>query len=178
MNFLALDLGLKTGWAIQLTDGTIASGVQEFKVNRGTNPDWRFVQFRAWLIALLNDHQVDYVAYEQAHMREGHATDILVGFTTRVREICVERGSTPYLAVHSATIKLASTGSGRADKGVMMAAARTKYPGIDIIDDNHADALCLLEYVRAQLEDPLVISSKGRKPRRPRSRAARSSSLT
>jgi Holliday junction resolvasome RuvABC endonuclease subunit len=160
VNILALDLGLKTGWAIRLTDGTIATGVEEFKVNRGTSPDWRFIKFRSWLIALMGDHLIDFVAFEQAHLRGGAATDILVGFTTIVKMCCVDKGNVPHLAVHSGTIKLHATGHGNAQKEDMIAAARLKYPGIDIIDDNQADALMLLEYVRSQLEDPLVITAK------------------
>jgi len=158
MNILALDLGSKTGWAVRMSSGEVVSGVQEFKVARGSSVGVRFIAFRHWFTAVLGTFRIEYVAYEQAHLRGGAATDLLVGFTTRVQEICEEMGQIPFLAVHSATLKLFSTGSGRAEKDAMMAAAKAKYPGIEPQDDNEADALLLLEYVRAQLEDPLVIT--------------------
>jgi Holliday junction resolvasome RuvABC endonuclease subunit len=78
-------------------------------------------------------------------MRGGPATDLLVGMTTRVVEICAER-NIDHQPVHSATLKKAATGSGRAEKDAMIKAAKKRFPGIEILSDDHADALCLLDY--------------------------------
>ena len=82
------------------------------------------------------------VIYERAHMRGGFATDLLVGFTTRIQETCAEKGI-ECEAVHSATLKKGVTGSGRADKGAIMRCMSEEF-GRRITDDNEADALGLL----------------------------------
>ncbi len=43
-------------------------------------------------------------------------------------------------------IKKFATGKGNADKQAMIAAAQSRWPGIPIIDDNHADALWIALY--------------------------------
>ena len=44
---LALDLGLKTGWAVRNRDGAIASGVQEFRPGRFEGGGMIWLRFRA-----------------------------------------------------------------------------------------------------------------------------------
>lgn len=146
---LALDTATRTGWAIARAgaDGwrLVESGVQVFDLRRGESPGLRFMRFRAWLGELRRmAGPFDLVAYELAHHRGGPATVLAVGFTTRVDEWAAENGI-EHAAVHSATLKKASAGSGRAEKPLMIAAARTRW-NVQPIDDNHADALCLLAY--------------------------------
>ena len=74
---------------------------------------------------------------------------------TRLQEACAERGI-EYAAVHSATLKKASCGSGKADKDAMKAEASRRFPGRAILDDNEADALLLLEYGRRQIVGEMV----------------------
>lgn len=55
-----------------------------------------------------------------------------------------------HAAVHSATLKKWDTGSGRADKGAMLAAVRARWKP-DVAGDDEADALALLHYALDRL---------------------------
>lgn len=143
---LALDFGTRTGWAA-LSDGHVESGVQTFDLARGESTGMRFIRFRRWLEEILTLTQPGLCVYEAAHHRGGYATEFLVGLATQLQEACAERGI-EYVTVHSATLKKAVCGSGRADKSAMLAEARRRFSGWEIADDNEADSLLLLEYGR------------------------------
>ena len=144
MNILALDLATKTGWAIARNGQLVESGVQVFDIRRGESPGLRFLRFRSWLEDLLTEAAPDLVAYEQAHHRGGAATELCVGFATRVQELAAGDGI-EYASVHTSTLKKHATGHGNAQKDAMVAAARKRW-GIEPEDDNHADALLILAW--------------------------------
>ena len=141
--YLALDLGTKTGWALSRNGQICESGVERFDLQRGESPGMRFLRFRTWLAKLL-EWEPEAVFYERAHHRGGHATELLVGFQTRVQELAAER-EIPYAGVPTGTLKKAMTGKGNASKEDMIEAARTRW-GIEPEDDNHADALCVMAW--------------------------------
>ena len=143
MNILALDCGIRTGWA-SWSRGFMESGVQEFALQRGESPGMRFIRFRKWLVEMLKTTDAVVIAFEQAHHRGGYAVDLLVGMTTRIVEEAALRGIET-AAVHSATLKKFATGSGRADKSAMMSAAEKRW-GKRPATDDEADALCLLAW--------------------------------
>ena len=151
---LALDLATKTGWALQDRDGQILSGVKEFPLKRGESRGIRFLRFRKWLREILEtgnfgcrfcDNTPGVIVYEQAHHRGGYATEVAVGLVTDVLAEAAREGI-EHMSVHSGTLKKATTGSGRSSKADMIAQVKLWYPNTHIIDDNHADALCLLNY--------------------------------
>ena len=141
MNILAIDPGTHCGWA-SFDGERVESGVHEFRLGRGDSPGMRFLQFNAWLAEMIALVKPTLIVFERPHLRGGYATDLLVGFTTRIEERCAEAGLECH-AVHSATLKKAATGSGRADKLGMMRAMSERY-GRTIDNDNEADALGLL----------------------------------
>lgn len=145
MNILALDTGIHTGWAT-LMDCTIESGVQDFTKRRGESNGLMFLRFNSWLNEMqqLSMIKIDLVVFEQAHHRGGYATEIGVGLTTRVQEFAC-RIKAEYMAVHSGTLKKFITGSGKASKEDMMKYFEEKR-GRKPIDDNEADAYCLLMF--------------------------------
>lgn len=147
MTLLCFDFGSRTGWAV--ADGArVISGVQEFALARGESAGMRLIRFRAWLCEMLDKTKPSVVYYEAAHHRGGFATDLLVGFVTLLKVECEAR-KINYQGVHSATLKKAVTGSGRADKGAMIERAAETY-GLDPrkLDDNQADALGLITWAR------------------------------
>ena len=148
MNILALDCGTKTGWA-SLVDGRIESGVQDFSLKRGESKGIRFLRFNTWLNGMLELIKPYVVVYEMAHMRGGHATEILVGMTTRIEEFCESKGI-EYSSVHSATLKKFATGKGRSSKEDMIRVARTKFNRPDLSSDDEADALHALAWGREE----------------------------
>ena len=150
MNILALDCATKTGYAT-LIDGNIESGVQDFTKKRGESNGMIFLRFNAWLGAFkFRDYvQFDIIAWEQAHHRGGAATEVCVGLTTRAMEFAAKYGA-EHMAVHSASIKKLATGSGNASKADMCYWFK-KTIGHEPIDDNEADAMALLCFVRKEL---------------------------
>ena len=145
MRILAIDPGTRTGWAWLDTDGGGPEhGTVAFALERGESAGMRFLKFRAWLHGAMAEGKPDLVIYERAHHRGGAATEVCVGMTTRIQEEA-ERMGAEYVAVHTASLKKHATGSGRAGKAEMISAARERW-GVEPIDDNEADALCLLAF--------------------------------
>ncbi len=173
MNILALDLGTKTGWAsytryptsghstagntMSVTYSQVFHGVQDFSLKRGESSGMRYIRFQAWLQQMFNSVRYDLVVYEMPHLRGGAAAEVLTGFSTVVQMLCSAQ-SVQYSSVHSATLKKFATGTGRADKAVMIQQANSfrGYSGV-IKDDNEADAVCLLEYARKELNTKPVV---------------------
>ena len=151
MTILALDVGTHCGWAA-FYDTDIIYGCKDFKLKRGDSPGLRFIQFTNWFVSQLNQFRPDLVIYEQAHFRGGYATELLVGFTTRIMEFCAARGI-EYAAIHSGTLKKWAVGSGRADKRMMMDGASVRI-GRKITNEHIADALWLMFYANANFSEP------------------------
>lgn len=148
---LALDLATATGWACRDPLGRITSGVKRFDLGRGESPGMRFLRFRRWLLDCWGPgHAPAVIAYERAHHRGGAATQLCVGLQAIVLEHAALVGAET-APVHTAALKKLATGSGRADKSAMIAAARAKWPSIEVLDDNHADALWVLEWARREV---------------------------
>lgn len=156
---LALDLATKTGWALRDRNGRVESGVQEFELKRGESTGMRFLRFRKWMrdmIALgelgaqYSKEEPGLILFEQAHHRGGSATQLCVGLVTNVLADAAQH-SIEHMSVHSATLKKFATGSGKSSKEEMITKAKAFFPGIEIIDDNHADALLMLKYGLAEL---------------------------
>jgi len=153
MNILALDMATRTGWSWIVSGKVKESGVQDFTKRRGESNGILFLRFRKWLCDTCAMVRPDLIAYEQAHMRGGAATEICVGLQTRAQEAAAERGieSVP---VHSMTLKKWATGSAKADKAAMIVKAGS-YLGRPPTDDNEADAVLLGLYTATQF-DPEV----------------------
>jgi len=156
---LALDLATKTGWALLDRHGIITSGVQEFALKRGESKGMRFLRFRKWLRDVIelgelgekiSKENPGILAFEQAHHRGGAATELCVGFVTDVLAEAA-RHKTEHMPIHTAALKKWATGKGNAGKPMMIKRAKEIYPNIDIIDDNHADALLLLGYTLEEI---------------------------
>ncbi len=147
MNILAIDCGLRTGWAL-IRDGVVESGVQEFGLKRGESPGMRFLRFNAWLREIFDLGEPDLVVFEQPHHRGGPATHLHLGFISRIEEMCAKNG-VEYTMVHTATVKKWATGSGRASKEAVVKKAG-ELLGREPIDDNEADAVAILYWAREE----------------------------
>ena len=153
MRIIAIDAGLSTGWAVYFGEakGRIESGVQTFKARRGESPDMRFLYFRTWAERMVNRIRPDLVVYEMSHHRGGAATELQIGMTTRIQEMCCVLGK-KYMKVSASAVKKFATGSGRASKEEMIKAANKLFqdqkrnPGREITSDDEADAVCILAW--------------------------------
>lgn len=139
MKILALDIATKTGWAT-LT----SSGVWDLKPNRGESEGMRVVRFKAKVKEIITLEEITLVSYERpAGM---HKSSIMVAseMVGVLKDLCIELKVN--LACYSATeIKKHATGKGNSNKEAMIKTATEKFTRIKIIDDNHADALWLLD---------------------------------
>lgn len=148
MKILALDTGRKTGWAYLVNGNIIESGIKEFPNKRGETQGISFLRFRTWLNEMVNMSQPDVIVYEQAHHRGGAATNLCVGFTTRIEEIAAEN-EINFLACHTGTLKVFATGKGNASKDKIIEFSEQFVD--KIIDDNHADAIALAKWAENEI---------------------------
>jgi Holliday junction resolvasome RuvABC endonuclease subunit len=96
---------------------------------------------------MLENGRIEAVYFEEVRRHLGvDAAHVYGGFLAILSEEC-ERRRTPYAGIPIQTIKKHATGKGNADKAAMIKAAATRWPGAVILDDNTADALCLLSLV-------------------------------
>jgi Holliday junction resolvasome RuvABC endonuclease subunit len=67
-----------------------------------------------------------------------------------VIKLWCEENRVEYRAFSPSEIKKHATGKGNAGKEMMIAAARAKWPAVQLVDDNHADALWILDLAGTQ----------------------------
>lgn len=146
---LALDLGTQTGWSLLHHDGIITSGTLSFKNDRYQGGGMRYLRFCRWLddIKDLAGGILSEVYFEEVRRHLGvDAAHVYGGFLASLTSWC-EREAIPYEGVSVGTIKHHATGKGNASKSDVLASMKAK--GYNPQDNNEADALALLEWVRA-----------------------------
>lgn len=143
-SILCLDLGTKTGWAIN-ADGEITHGSESFATKRHEGAGMRLLKFKHWLERVVMVNNITEIYYEEIRRHLGtDAAHVYGAFQGQVQVLCVEK-NIPFSSVPVGTIKKSATGKGNADKQQMIDAAVQK--GFKPQDDNAADALHLLMYV-------------------------------
>lgn len=150
-----LDLASRVGWAF---GPPVDSGVERF-----LRPATRWVEFSDWLAERLDTLAPDRVVYEAGLMGRGkridsNATRVAFGMSTRVEEQAARRGIRCE-SVHNATLKLWATGSGKASKEEMLAAA-VRVWGERLVDFDEGDARCLLALALGRFPVPVVKKRK------------------
>lgn len=150
MKILALDAATMTGWAqgeLRILGQNYAicllgSGVKRVSVAKDEPPALRFQSFRTWVYGLAKGY--DLLAYEEPHLRGRKPTRFLVGLANGIEEVGGGL-KIPVVSVHSGTLKKFATGSGRASKEDMIAAARKRWQ-VEPKTDDEADALMILAW--------------------------------
>lgn len=145
IDILALDLARVTGWACRNTNLEIFSG----SIDLGFIPDEtlgaKLLRFERWLASIAIMEPGGLVVCERAHHRGGAATRQALGMEACL-EIFAYKNDCNLEYVHTGTLKKHATGSGCSKKPAIIAAAKERWPDIVIEDDNHADALWLLNW--------------------------------
>ena len=139
MRILALDLGTHMGWAI--TDG--ASGTLHLQTpaqRRFEGAGMKWLRLRKFLDEV---GTVSLVALEEVRRHAGTDAAHAYGGALAVVTAWCEEKHIPHTAFSVGTIKRHATGKGNANKAAMMQAAADK--GWTVEDDNHADALWILD---------------------------------
>jgi len=141
-----------TGWAYW--DGSqLHSGIWNLTL-AGPSLDAKLVYFskrvRHGLINFAPSPSL--LVIEQPGMMAGNHTAVealhsLVGIVRLWSMAMLDR---PARLIHPSTLKKATTGSGRADKRAMMQAVRNRHEGIDLKDDNQADAVAMCDLILAE----------------------------
>ena len=151
MNILAVDPGTKTGWAC-IVGGQIEGGVEDFSLKIGESKGMRFFKFTDWFHGILSySLKFDLVVYEDSYHTSKAGRQLVIGMITRVQEIC-DLKKIEYTFVNAMSLKKQSVGKGNASKKMMVEEAKRRHPGIEIIDDNHADALLMLDWARGKYD--------------------------
>lgn len=147
---LGLDLATRTGWAITDRTGTWCSGWWDLKPERGQSPGMRYLKLRGYLTQTLDMLVGEsrllrprlMVVYEQTVVHAGQqAAELALGCVAVVQEVCAIR-EIQHATVYASTLKKWATGSGRAGKPEMVAAAKAyARPSREPLDHNEADAI-------------------------------------
>lgn len=148
-NILAIDIGTTTGWALGLRDGKLRSGSESFAPRRNDGPGQRWLKFQAWLgqrAQIAGEIQAIYYERVLRHTAV-QAAHVYGGFEAHL-QAWADRNRVRLVGVPVPVIKKSATGKGNANKDAMVAAMRER--GHRVVDDNHADALALLEYAQKQ----------------------------
>lgn len=141
MNILALDPATKTGYA----HSNGLSGVWDYTHKLDQSPGLRLLKFRRDLERFREKYGIDLVGYEAP--RGFGMQRALVShseFQGIIKAFCEEH-KILYRGYSSTQIKKHATGGGTASKDQMKEAAAFMFAPTMIIDDNHADALWILD---------------------------------
>ena len=137
----ALDPGRQTGWAFLADEGTLIYGTSKFI---WTSHGQTLAAYADWLADIITAHKPAMLAYESP-IRFGGGWELMAQFAGVIKLVCWRR-EILCIEVAPLTIKKHATGSGRASKMEMMAAARKR--GWVPKTDHEADALWILDYAR------------------------------
>jgi len=152
MSVLTLDLGTRTGWMLKQRGGAQVHGIWDLKGDRFEGGGMRYLRFRRELMSLHEHSPIKMIFFEEVHRHNGTAAaHVYGGLAAEVMAFGEER-DIPYEGVPVGTIKKFATGKGNAGKDMMIAACR-KWGFEGVVDDNEADAICIMQL---KLEDPLV----------------------
>jgi Holliday junction resolvasome RuvABC endonuclease subunit len=145
---LALDMAITTGWAH--SDG--ASGTMQLpEKQQGEHNGDRYIAMLEWLVEMCRQHHTRTIVYESgSHKRGGAAMRLGIGMATTLEIFCARRGLL-LRTFNTSTIKKHATGNGHAKKPDMAVAAAARHSTIELIDDNHVDALFLLDLALNEL---------------------------
>lgn len=156
MNILALDMATKTGWAHSCGQ----SGVWDLSIRKDESGGMMLVRFQAKIQELIRLVGVDVIVFEAVSVfQRGNANALAAKLATKlqavVEQLCVPDDAPECRSYNLTEIKKHALGKGSGkgvNKDAMVAAATAKWPGVTIIDDNHADALWLLDLAKTELE--------------------------
>lgn len=149
---LALDLGTTTGWALFSPPEATLSGVwNNVAVKRESGGGMRYVTFEKNLAALHYVTPIGQVYFEEVRRHAAtQAAHVYGGFKATLMAWC-EKNNIPYESVPVGAIKKSWTGNGAASKEMMIAEARSR--GYEVVFDDEADALAILDLKLKEMRD-------------------------
>jgi crossover junction endodeoxyribonuclease RuvC len=156
VNILAIDIGTQCGWALGRRGGAITGGNENFAPAKHGSHGQRWLAFRQFLTDTgRSAGEVHAVYFEDVKRHEGVlAAHAYGGFLAMLQAWCATN-RIPMYPVGVGAIKKNWTGKGNANKALMIESAKAR--GHHPVDDNHADALAILSFARAQEGKPEVL---------------------
>jgi len=143
MKILALDLATTTGWAYNQPN--INGGIWKLKPKNGSSDGMKLIKLRSFLQDFIDTcGGIDLVVYEKPAGRFINGVISVAELVSVVKLFCEDKGI-QYTSYRPTEIKKISTGKGNSNKAVMLAEAKRRWPMINIIDDNMADAMLMLD---------------------------------
>ena len=141
IKILAIDPATKCGWA----HSAGISGVWDLAIKADESSGMRLIKLRAQLERILKKYGVNLLIFEASrNQRYGIATRVAAQLQAVLEIFCLDH-KIDYKGFSPKAIKKFATSNGNANKEKMMQAAIAKWPDIKLVDDNHADALHLLD---------------------------------
>lgn len=147
MKILALDVATKCGWAHSSGIG----GTWDLSIRRDESAGMRLIRFAGKLNEIRVNAGVDVVVFEAARNAAPKMQGALVVQAT-IQGVLIhwcEENGIEYRGYSPSEIKKHATGKGNANKDLMLATAREKFG--EVVDDNHADALWILDLFKSSL---------------------------
>ena len=143
---LAVDQATITGWAH--SDG--AYGIWDLRIKKDESNGMRLIRFECKLREVYNGPGIELIVFETVSVASGKRANMeSFKFGAKLQAIIerfCEENEVECCSFHLNTIKKhALPGKGKRDKAAMVAAAKVKWPDKEIIDDNVADALWILD---------------------------------
>ena len=139
---LAIDPGLKTGWALLKDDSQIIHGCWNLAGNRFEGAGMRYIRFLKYLDEI---GKVDLVLYEEVRRHLGTDAAHLYGaIISHLQAWCEER-KIPYQGVPIGTWKRFITGKGNSNKFKVFETIKKRY-GFEPQTFDEADALGILKW--------------------------------
>lgn len=145
---LAIDQATSCGFAH--SNSPDLSGVWDLSVRSDESSGMRLVRFESKLREMLAGPGVDVIVFESVTVNSGtkaNSNGVKLGAKLQaVIELLCER--VDGLECRGYNLQTIKSFAGQKSKEGMIAAAKKKWPHVDIIDDNHADALWLCELAK------------------------------
>lgn len=137
---LGLDLGTRCGWALA-EGGQVVSGVWDLRPRRFEGGGMRLVRLRRHLAELAPGR----VFFEEVRRHLGTDAAHVYGGMLGIVSAWCEESSVAYAGVPVGTVKRRATGKGNAGKGQMVEAARRAFGRPELVSEDEADALWVMQ---------------------------------
>ena len=146
LRILSLDPGTLCGYAH--TAGP--SGTWDLSVKKDESSGMRLIRLRKSLADIHEKHGIDLLVFEAGRSSKfGRAINIAGQLQGTIEVWCIDN-NVEYRGYSPKELKKFACNNGNASKEAMVAAAEKKYPKLKIVDDNHADALHLLDLATSE----------------------------
>ena len=153
---LALDFATKTGWAYRGVGDCLSSGSWDFSVRPDESSGTRLIRFESKLLKMIP--MTDVIAFERVTAGDSKKANFssiklqckMQGIIERLVE---NTEGVEHIGYIIQTIKKHALGDkkGKRDKAAMIKAAEDVWPDQELIDDNQADALWILDLAWSEI---------------------------